>query len=50
MMAVNTWALWGASANENATVENGNASISEIANEYNLVASANNYDYEIVNQ
>jgi len=50
VMAINAWALWGASTNENATVENGNASISEIANEYNLVASVSNYDYEIVNQ
>ena len=50
VMAINTWALWGASTNENTTNENGNVAISEIANEYNLVASVNNYDYEIVNQ
>lgn len=50
VMSVNTWVLWGEATNENAVVENENATISEIANEYNLVASVNNYDYEIINQ
>lgn len=48
VMSVNTWVLWGAATNENSVVEN--ATISEIANEYILVASVNNYDYEIINQ
>jgi hypothetical protein len=50
VMAINAWAVLGTETNENATAENGNATTSEIANEYNLVASVSNYDYEIVNQ
>jgi len=45
VMAVNGWALWDKSAPgtvETVTAENG----SELANEYNVVASVDNYDYE----
>ena len=45
VMAVNGWALWGGPG-ETMTADNGNASVSELANEYNTVASVNNYDYE----
>ena len=45
VMAVNGWALWGGSG-ETVTADNGNASVSELASEYNTVASVNNYDYE----
>jgi len=45
VMAVNGWALWGSGAgDEIAGSDSGNAS--ELANEYNTVASVNNYDYE----
>ena len=45
VMAVNGWALWGGSGtNEGPTADNTN--VSELANEYNVVASVNNYDYE----
>ena len=45
VMAVNGWALWGGSgSNENLTADNAN--VSEFANEYNVVASVDNYDYE----
>ena len=43
VMAVNGWALWGGPGK---TIVDGNASGSELANEYNVVASVNNYDYE----
>ena len=43
VMAVNGWALWGSGTNEATT---GETSFSELANEYNTVASASNYDYE----
>lgn len=45
VMAVNGWALWGgSSSSENRTADN--VSVSELANEYNVVASVDNYDYE----
>ena len=45
VMAVNGWALWGGTgSNENLTADNAN--VSEFANEYNVVASVDNYDYE----
>ena len=45
VMAVNGWALWGGTgSSENLTSDNANGS--ELANEYNVVASVNNYDYE----
>ena len=45
VMAVNGWALLGGSgSNENLTADNNN--VSELANEYNVVASVDNYDYE----
>ena len=44
VMAVNGWALWGGSgSNETITAE---PNVSELANEYNVVASVDNYDYE----
>jgi hypothetical protein len=44
VMAVNGWALWGGSgSSENLTSE---TTVSELANEYNVVASVDNYDYE----
>lgn len=45
VMAVNGWALWGSGTSE-TIVGDGNTSFSELANEYNTVASVNNYDYE----
>ena len=46
VMAVNGWALWGGSgSNENLAADN-NTNVSELANEYNVVASVDNYDYE----
>jgi len=45
VMAVNGWALWdksGSGTVETVTAEN----VSELANEYNIVASVDNYDYE----
>ena len=45
VMTVNGWALWsGSGSNENPGSETAN--VSELANEYNVVASVNNYDYE----
>ncbi|HKC35151.1 MAG TPA: hypothetical protein VKB95_03780 [Chitinophagaceae bacterium] len=46
VMAVNGWALWGSGSNDAATVDPGYASVSELATEYNTVASVDNYDYE----
>ena len=47
VMAVNGWALLGSdSTNENSNGDNANANVSELANEYNVVASVDNYDYE----
>lgn len=45
VMAINGWAIFSTS-NEVIGESNGTASVSEIANEYNMVASVNNYDYE----
>jgi len=45
VMAVNGWALLGSGTSE-ASAPDGNTSFSELANEYNTVASVNNYDYE----
>jgi hypothetical protein len=44
VMAVNGWALFGSGSNE--TTGTDTANVSELANEYNVVASVNNYDYE----
>ena len=44
VMAVNGWALWGSASGD--TVGDTPNSFSELANEYNTVASVNNYDYE----
>lgn len=46
VMAVNGWALLGSDSNENSNGDNDNANVSELANEYNVVASVDNYDYE----
>jgi hypothetical protein len=46
VMAVNGWALLGSGSNENSNGDNDNANVSELANEYNVVASVDNYDYE----
>lgn len=45
VMAVNGWALWDGSG-KTVAADSGNASVSELASEYNTVASVNNYDYE----
>lgn len=50
VMTVNAWAVWGSTTEKNITTDNNNVSTSELANEYNMVASVNNYDYENVNQ
>jgi hypothetical protein len=42
VMAINGWALWDSNSEEIVTADNN----SELANEYNTVASVNNYDYE----
>ena len=44
VMAVNGWALWGGSGSAETITADNHAS--ELANEYNIVASVNNYDYE----
>ena len=44
VMAVNGWALLGSNSNDNAIGDSAN--VSELANEYNVVASVDNYDYE----
>ena len=44
VMAVNGWALFGSGSNETSGTDTAN--VSELANEYNAVASVNNYDYE----
>lgn len=50
VMAINGWVVFGSSsAKENIASENGNANVSEIANEYNLLANTTNYDYENLN-
>ena len=46
VMAVNGWALLGSDSNDNAGVNGDSANVSELANEYNVVASVDNYDYE----
>jgi len=43
VMAMNGWALWDSNAEEVTPADN---SVSELATEYNTVASVNNYDYE----
>jgi hypothetical protein len=47
VMVVNGWALMGggSGSNDNLAGESTN-NVSELANEYNVVASVNNYDYE----
>ena len=45
VMAVNGWALWG-SGTVDSIGDTSNSLGSELANEYNTVASVNNYDYE----
>ena len=42
VMTINGWALWGSDSEDPIAVDNN----SELANEYNTVASVNNYDYE----
>ena len=42
VMAINGWALWGSDSEDPIAGDNN----SELANEYNTVASVNNYDYE----
>lgn len=44
VMAVNGWALWGGPGTSEVVTAESNGS--ELANEYNVVASINNYDYE----
>jgi len=44
VMTVNGWALLGSGSNDNTIGDSAN--VSELANEYNVVASVDNYDYE----
>ena len=45
VMAVNGWALWGGTgSNENLTADFTNGNASELASEYNVVASVGNYE------
>ena len=44
VMAVNGWALLGSNSNDTSIGDSAN--VSELANEYNVVASVDNYDYE----
>ena len=44
VMAVNGWALWGGSGTGETVTADTN--VSELANDYNVVASVDNYDYE----
>jgi hypothetical protein len=43
VMAINGWALWGSNTEDPVTAE---GTVSELASEYNTVASVSNYDYE----
>lgn len=43
VMAINGWALWGSNSEDGIASDN---SVSELASEYNTVASVSNYDYE----
>jgi hypothetical protein len=45
VMAVNGWALWDNSGTSDSFTSD-NVNVSELANEYNVVASVDNYDYE----
>ena len=45
VMAVNGWALWGSDSSDTIG-DTPNSLGSELATEYNTVASVNNYDYE----
>jgi hypothetical protein len=49
VMGINMLAVWGSGANESLATDTGSANVSEIANEYNLIASAENYVYENFN-
>jgi len=46
VMVVNGWALWGNSASGSNETVTADTNVSELANEYNVVASVDNYDYE----
>ncbi|HEV8271492.1 MAG TPA: hypothetical protein VGQ04_09335 [Chitinophagaceae bacterium] len=46
VMAVNGWALWNSSGSGTDGTVTADTNVSELANEYNVVASVDNYDYE----
>lgn len=46
VMAVNGWALWNNSGSGTNEIITADTNVSELANEYNVVASVDNYDYE----
>ena len=46
VMAVNGWALWDKSGSGTGETVAADTNVSELANEYNVVASVDNYDYE----
>ena len=46
VMAVNGWALWDNSGSAASETVAADTNVSELANEYNVVASVDNYDYE----
>ena len=46
VMAVNGWALWGNSGPGSNETASADTSVYELANDYNVVASVDNYDYE----
>jgi hypothetical protein len=50
VMVINTWAVWGTATQDRNTAENNITVLSEIASEYNQVASTGNYEYEMINQ
>lgn len=46
VMAVNGWALWDNSSSGSNETVTADTNVSELASEYNVVASVDNYDYE----
>lgn len=46
VMTINGWVIFGNNTKEVIAEPNNNTAFSELASEYNTVASVNNYDYE----
>ena len=46
VMAVNAWSVFNSDTTDNLSSENDKIAISDITNDYDVLASADNYDYE----